>query len=92
MLGRYSQLPVVILESWAPTEITEEKLKLWRQKLAPRFDNRSSEGWAKLERQLTTDYWWDFLTNGTKSVHRRTGATPPNGRTYSAVSGVLSPL
>jgi hypothetical protein len=68
--GRYAQLPVAFVDDWSPEAITEPKLRTWRDKLAPRFDNASSEGWARLEWQLTGDYWWDRLTRGTSVASR----------------------
>ena len=50
---RYRKLPVVVIDSWAdPNVLTDDKLRKWREQLAPIFERR-----AEFEWRLTVGFW-----------------------------------
>jgi hypothetical protein len=55
----YHGLPVVFVEGWGDDAITPEKLRRWREELAPHFEELSL--WARVVEKTTDGYWWKLV-------------------------------
>lgn len=51
----YRSLPVVIVDSWNETTLSEQRMRQWRDELAPFFEQRDKRAFV-LE-QLMSDFW-----------------------------------
>lgn len=67
----YRELPVVLVDDWEPASISLDKLRAWREKLAPYFDEPELRA-GVLER-LHMGYWWDkveaVLSGNAEVIH-----------------------
>lgn len=61
----YDELPVVFIDDWTPDNITEEKLKFWRNKLKLYFYDDLKR--KQVLEKLTTDYWFTKINNYLKN-------------------------
>ena len=64
----YKDLPVVFIEDWIPSEITEDKLTNWLATLRKYYED------DKLRREtlykLSDEYWWNYIINPKISVNK----------------------
>ena len=61
---RYRKLPVVVIDSWDdPNVLTDDKLRKWREQLAPIFERR-----AEFEWRLTVGFWLGQSLLGTSAT------------------------
>ena len=61
---RYRKLPVVVIDSWDdPNVLTDDKLRKWREQLAPVFERR-----AEFEWRLTVGFWLGQSLLGTSAT------------------------
>ena len=61
---RYRKLPVVVIDSWDdPNVLTADKLRKWREQLAPVFERR-----AEFEWRLTVGFWLGQSLLGTSAT------------------------
>ena len=60
----YKDLPVVFIEDWIPSEITEDKLNNWLATLRKYYED------DKLRKEtlykLSDEYWWIYINKGNK--------------------------
>lgn len=59
----YSELPVAFVSDWGAESISVEKLRRWREQLAPQYEE--PELVARVVAKLTMRYWWEVTVNGT---------------------------
>jgi hypothetical protein len=63
----YSNLPVVFVDEWDETTITEENLRNWMAQLAPMYEDESKR-WKVVER-LHEAYWWEKVQEQVRKVY-----------------------
>ncbi|MDO3387307.1 hypothetical protein QWI17_15810 [Gilvimarinus sp. SDUM040013] len=63
----YCQLPVAIVDGWDEHSLSEEKLREWRQQLAPYYDDPDLR--LEVLEKFQLDYWWKQIKNTWRGKH-----------------------
>lgn len=69
----YRLLPVVIVPSWDADTLTAARLRVWRDRMAPWFDDTDRR--AEVLRRLGQAFWWRLILSGAPP-RRAPGAGP----------------
>lgn len=56
----YRGLPVVIVDFWAPHTLSQDRLQMWRDKLAPYYTDPVKR--SRVLQMLGSDFWWSRVT------------------------------
>jgi hypothetical protein len=56
----YRGLPVVIVDSWAPQTLSQDRLEMWWEKLAPYYTDPLKR--SRVLEMLGSDFWWSRVT------------------------------